>query len=64
MYLTPSFMAGILRVSDASIVHPSEGYAQIRTPVLLCFLFTAVMSAHHSLPIEYNKTLPLFQVLV
>ena len=30
-------MAGILRVFIAFIVHPSEDYAQITTPVLLCF---------------------------
>jgi hypothetical protein len=36
MYLTPSVMAGILRAFDAFIVHPSDVYAQIATPVLLC----------------------------
>ncbi len=40
MYLTPSLMAGNLRVFDAFIVHPSVGYAQITThELLLDFLF-------------------------
>jgi len=31
MYLTPSIIDGILRVSIAFIVHPTDGYAQIIT---------------------------------
>ena len=44
MYLTPSVMAGIFRAFDALIVHPSEGYAQIATPVVLYILFTVGIS--------------------
>src|SRR5713101_364617 len=59
MYLTPSVMAGILRVFIACIVHPSEGYAQITTPVLLCFYSRSVFFII-ALSIEYNKTNALF----
>ena len=44
IYLTPSVMAGIFRAFDALIVHPSEGYAQIATPVVLYILFTVGIS--------------------
>src|SRR5690348_9783234 len=63
MYLTPSVMAGIIRVFIAFIVHPSEGYTQITTPVLLCF-YSQPVFVQHPLPIEYNKTYALFQVFL
>jgi hypothetical protein len=56
-------MAGILRVFIAFIVHPSEDYAQITTPVLLCF-YSRPVFFNIPLPIEYNKTYALFQVLL
>jgi hypothetical protein len=54
-------MAGILRVCDAIIVHPSEGYAQIATLVLL-YSFQSGYLCSYPLPIEYNKRWAVFQV--
>jgi hypothetical protein len=48
-------MAGNSRVSDAFIVHPSVGYAQIGTHVLLLyFLFLTGIFVYYSLPLEYT----------
>jgi hypothetical protein len=48
-------MAGNSRVSDAFIVHPSVGYAQIGTHVLpLYFLFLTGILVCYPLPLEYT----------
>jgi len=49
-------MAGNSRVSDAFIVHPSVGYAQIGTHVLLLyFLFLTGIFVCYPLPLEYTS---------
>jgi hypothetical protein len=48
-------MAGNSRVSDAFIVHPYVGYAQIGTHVLLLyFLFLTGILVCYPLPLEYT----------
>src|SRR6266581_1347945 len=55
IYLTPSLMAGILRVFDVLIVHPSDGYAQIATP---CSAILAIHSGYlcSSFPYQLSIT--------